>query len=448
MPTADVLIGRLLMLPLLLPLLSSDVSAAGTYTTERTRSIRRRASAGCGSSPPAKLNKRTNVTMEDSGRTYMYWLPASYDADSPTPLILSFHGASRFPDWQADLDRLTDPFFNTDHILVYPASTGSGENRTWEGAPGNNADDVADVMEILDRVEASLCVDTSRIYAAGKSQGGMMTNNLACDPQASRRIAAFAPVSGSYYVESSNSSDSNSSCDPETVAISCNPGRANVPVLAFHGGNDTTIPYLGGARKGACLPSIQHFVTAWATRDGLAPEPVEKLSLTSQAEEDVYGTGSAEGLVRFVYDGDHVNHDWPATIDNTDNLDHGSGPASFNASSMIMEFFSKYTLPDPDDDDEDGCDAPSATSNIEVTSACFATCPDFTATETPGGGMTIQTSVPTCIEDMTSTPVPSPTTSGADTPVQTGGAGQLVSGSRFGDKMVASLLSWLLAFWL
>jgi poly(3-hydroxybutyrate) depolymerase len=58
---------------------------------------------------------------------------------------------------------------------------------------------VAFTMEMLDHFEERYCIDSSRVYAAGKSNGGGFTNLLACDAAASKRIAAFAPVSGAYY---------------------------------------------------------------------------------------------------------------------------------------------------------------------------------------------------------------------------------------------------------
>jgi hypothetical protein len=88
------------------------------------------------------------------------------------------------------------------------------------------------------------------------------------------------------------------------------------------------------------------WVASWAPRDGLGDGAPTVQNLEGSAQISRYGTAgtNTSGLVTFVYDGDHVNHDWPATINNTDNWAHASGPASFNASSMIMDFFANYTL--------------------------------------------------------------------------------------------------------
>jgi poly(3-hydroxybutyrate) depolymerase len=81
------------------------------------------------------------------------------------------------------------------------------------------------------------CIDNSRIYAAGKSNGGGFVGGvLACDTKLSTKIAAFAPVAGAFYI-------------PNFIEKGCNPGRPDIPILEFHGGNDGVIPYSGGPRR-------------------------------------------------------------------------------------------------------------------------------------------------------------------------------------------------------
>ncbi|RWA04805.1 hypothetical protein EKO27_g10300 [Xylaria grammica] len=304
-----------------------------------------RSASGCGEEPGIGLNQRINATLP-SGRTYLFWVPPNYNQRKATPLIFSFHGATRTPDSQADLDLLTTPFFNSDHIVVYPSSGEYGEDngRYWRGAPQvlDDVDDVAYVLEILDAMESQFCIDRARIYATGKSQGGMMTNNLACDPRSSARIAAFAPVSGSYYVNVTGTE-----CTPLTLNFNCHPARKHVPIFIFHGGHDDTINYGGGPRSSECLPYIPHFVAAWAARDGLSDTP-EGVGLLLDAGDNAtlyrYGSRSQKNLVEFVYGGNHVGHQWPATIPNSDSIEHATPPATFNASSIIMDFFGRYTL--------------------------------------------------------------------------------------------------------
>jgi poly(3-hydroxybutyrate) depolymerase len=213
---------------------------------------------------------------------------------------------------------------------------------TWQGTPGqipNNINDVKFTSDILNYLESRYCVNKSRIFASGKSNGGGFTNFLACDPVLSKRIAAFAPVAGSYYVENVNCSAST----PATLPITCNPGRFKIPIIIFHSEKDGTISYNGGPRKGACLPAIPRIVHEWARRDGLGLH-----NWTSHLGSDTsiyqYGTGLDYGLVTHVKN-TVIGHDWPATIPNDDNTQEGrTGPASFNATPIIMEFFLRHPL--------------------------------------------------------------------------------------------------------
>jgi polyhydroxybutyrate depolymerase len=56
--------------------------------------------------------------------------------------------------------------------------------------------DILFVSDLLTHLQGMLCIDPYHIYAPGFSNGGGMTNLLAC--RLAERIAAFAPVSGSY----------------------------------------------------------------------------------------------------------------------------------------------------------------------------------------------------------------------------------------------------------
>lgn len=207
----------------------------------------------------------------------------------------------------------------------------------WQVSPDSASDDLKFVSNILDEVESTLCIDTSRTYATGKSQGGGMVGMLACDQSLSTRIAAFAPVSGAFYVMPEGD------CEPESVDLPCSAGRSDIPILEFHGGSDPVIPYYGDAgKRDACLPTIPHWVQTWAKRNDLGTSN-KSTSITKAATWQRFGTGSNLGLVSHVYDGANIGHVWPVTKQTAGGTGDSS-TASFDATPMILEFFGNYTL--------------------------------------------------------------------------------------------------------
>ncbi|OZJ01666.1 hypothetical protein BZG36_05673, partial [Bifiguratus adelaidae] len=233
-------------------------------------------------------------------RNFLISIPSTYSQQSQVPIILSYHGGTKTAQHQLELDQLTNPQFNTFAMVVYP----QGLHDTWENIPGRseNVPDVQFTADIIDHLSDLYCIDRNRIWATGKSDGGGLCGTLACDPNLSKRIAAFAPVSGAFYVKSST-------CKPSTANPPCNPGRSNIPFIEFHGGNDRTIAYNGGPRHGECLTSIPHYIQQWAIRNGLGSNN-QSVPFAPDSVVYSFGTGGNAGLVAQYYD-PVIDHDWP-----------------------------------------------------------------------------------------------------------------------------------------
>ncbi|KIW90543.1 uncharacterized protein Z519_09190 [Cladophialophora bantiana CBS 173.52] len=295
---------------------------------------------GCGKDLPGGQNvgEVSNVTITSDGnnRSYLIFIPPASCKDTPTSAIVSYYGGARTAEDQLDLDLPTSPEFNTKSFVVYPQGSMLRHlQNTWQGVPGVTMNDLKFTTDILNEIESLYCIDPSRIYTTGKSDGAGFCNLLACDPDLSTALAAFAPVSGAYFVDSLP-------CMPTMVDLPCSPGRSQIPVLAFHGGNDTAIPYTGKERKGECLPSIPHFIQEWALREGLGTTNITT-PVANDTVKYTYGMGHDAGFVAFIFDSD-IGHDWPSTAPNGDNQHAGHHPASSNATPIILDFFQHHRL--------------------------------------------------------------------------------------------------------
>lgn len=100
------------------------------------------------------------------------------------------------------------------------------------------------MSDLIVDLKSEYGVDSNRIYATGLSNGGGFVGTLACDSEAGGQFAAFAPVAGSFYTDTNETSGD------------CNPARSPLPILEIHGGVDDTVFYSGGDGEGGLLPSI------------------------------------------------------------------------------------------------------------------------------------------------------------------------------------------------
>ncbi len=165
-------------------------------------------------------------------RTFRVYVPSSYDAAAPTPVVFLFHGGFGSGAQIEAHAKIVEVAGEKGFIAVSPDGVLSpGGIRTWNGggccgyAASAGIDDVGFMRALVDRLEANACVDRRRVYATGISNGAILTYRLACD--LADRIRAIGPVAGT------------------DMTTACAPARP-VPVMHIHGSDDVNVPFDGG----------------------------------------------------------------------------------------------------------------------------------------------------------------------------------------------------------
>ena len=174
-------------------------------------------------------NNIQSIVNNANSREYVIYVPDSYDGVSSIPLMLNFHGfgasASAFIR-DADMRAVAE---SNAFILAYPQGSCLDGISHWNACPngGDNksdADDFGFVESMINEISSQYNIDMERIYAAGYSNGGMMTYGLA--NYKSDLIAAIASVSG--------------------AMLDCKgPTSHPMPIVHLHGTSDFVIPYEG-----------------------------------------------------------------------------------------------------------------------------------------------------------------------------------------------------------
>jgi poly(3-hydroxybutyrate) depolymerase len=299
--------------------------------------------SGCGKDIPSKFpnpGESKTLRLPNTDREYQLFIPANYDKNKPTPLYFSFHGASRDMLEEESLSQFSNPEFNPNGIAIYPNS----KNGYWLSNPSADAsrpNDLDFTNNLLTHMEEKLCIDTRRVYAAGKSNGGGFTGVIACNATVGSRFAAFAAVSGAWY-----------NTDDIPGVGPCAPAKREegYPFLEFHGTIDTTAPIDGNTKEHPKLPVID-ILDGWAERNGCGAnaewaknETVFQQPLVKHASWDCAGK---TGIVQHYREGDN-GHCWPSTLGNDDYERLASqcplGKYVFNATEYIFDFFGQYHL--------------------------------------------------------------------------------------------------------
>ena len=269
-------------------------------------------------------------------REYILHVPPSYNGSKAVPLVLNLHGLGNSAADQASYTGLAAKADQEGFIVVMPQalSTALLAQTHWNVVmfADPEPDDVGFIADLLDALEAQLCVDSARIFAAGMSNGAQMSSRLGCS--LSKRIAAIAPVSGVYF-------------PPLTAEIpepaGC-PSTRPVPVIAFHGTADSVIPFDGGPiTEGGFAITLRdiddEIMPDWAATNGCDGVPTNQ-QVTPNVQLIRYQGCDEDATVELyvIAGGVHV---WPGAAD----LPDPDVNDEIIANDLIWDFFVAHPMP-------------------------------------------------------------------------------------------------------
>jgi polyhydroxybutyrate depolymerase len=253
-------------------------------------------------------------TIESSGRerTYRLAVPTGIDPTAPTALVLNFHGLGSNATEQEVYGSMTTKAAEEGFITA----AGEGIGSSWNAGrvccgPANQEgiDDVQFARDMVAAIAEDYCIDPARIYATGMSNGGFMSNRLACE--AADLIAAVAPVASFLGFNG------------------CAPSRP-VPILMFNGTDDFLVPYT----------AAQGSYGAWGELNGCAGEPAE--TFASGDSSCVAFAGCADGATTAFCTVAGGGHTWPGGIPIA-RLGHTT--TDLDATDAMWEFFVAHPKP-------------------------------------------------------------------------------------------------------
>ncbi len=273
---------------------------------------------------------RDNGSLVSSGekRDYLLYVPSSYDRRTPTPLVISMHGAGLWGAAQKETSQWNDLADEQRFIVVYPSGIGGKGVRVWRVEPGAGLlKDVRFIAELIDTLKKSYNIDSTRIYANGLSNGGGMSFVLSCT--LSDRIAAVGMVGAA-----------------QTLPWSWCTDKRPVPMIDFHGTADQHTPYNGGSSwiSARPFPSVPKWAANWARRNKCGADPIESAVAVDVTRRAYASCADDADVVLYTVQGG--GHTWPGGTPLPEWF-VGRTTRSIDATRLMWDFFRDHPLRGP-----------------------------------------------------------------------------------------------------
>jgi polyhydroxybutyrate depolymerase len=228
--------------------------------------------------------------------------------------------------------------------MVYPDGTGTAlapDLRTWNAGGGDGGwqcvsgnacsqgvDELGYFTDLLADLRTAFRIDGDHLFATGISNGGAMSQRLACTLA---HVAAIAPVAGANQYATTQ------------------PCSSPVPVLEIHGTQDPCWPYEGG--EVSCLDSkpgakigVASSISGWVVRNGCeaAPSDVALPDTVNDGTSTVKHTYRCSRAALEFYEIADGGHTWPGGYQYFGPGLIGLTSQDFSANIVILDFFAAH----------------------------------------------------------------------------------------------------------
>ncbi len=292
------------------------------------------------------------ITVNGLERTSIVHVPAGYNPQTPSPLVIMLHGGggtARAASWEsgwtakADKEGFLVAFPNAmardptrpGSFAANPQLWNDGSDRFYPGRVP--PDDVGFIAALLDDLSARFAVDLRRIFVTGFSNGASMSFRVGAElPD---RIAAIAPVAGALWFDPPKFRQPVPMCYITGTADPLNLIEGGIPRLAG-GGSDSV--------RAKPKPPVRDSILKWARALGCPASAASTSDANGVRTETYHPCIDRAEVVYIAVDG--LGHTWAGGRSMLPERLVGKTSNAIAATDVIWEFFRKHGRSAPDRD--------------------------------------------------------------------------------------------------
>lgn len=284
-----------------------------------------------------------SIVHQTYQRKYTVQTPTGFTNTTPVSAVLMLHGNGGTMINSQNFTNLNSVSNANGFLAVYPEGYGivSTGGFSWADSRGTSADiagidDLGFINKLLDTLIENYNIDPNKIYICGFSNGGYMTQRLACEQN--QRFAAMASLG---------------SIMDTGLYSNCNPQRP-VPMMFVLGTDDPYVPFSGGTAYGSGglinqIISSDTLINFWKTNNNCIqsnpPMNLPDINPTDLSTVTVFNFSncSCSSNVK-LYRINGGGHTWPGVEIPLYEILAGGTNEDIQASVELWNFFKAHTL--------------------------------------------------------------------------------------------------------
>ena len=281
-----------------------------------------------------------NATLEHQNkqREYVLHIPPAYDGLSDVPLVIVLHGGSGNAISVQGFTQMNSVSDGNGFIVAYPQGFGPTQNGGYSWADGRQTsatsmgiDDVGFISKLIEKVQADYRITSNKIYVCGFSNGGFMSQKLACELE--NTFAGVGTLGATIGTE---------------VLSQCSVSQS-IPMLFMLGDADPFVPYDGGtvANNPSPVAGIETLAEFWKNNNLCQTESPEiqlpDLDTTDNSTVTLFEFSDCNCNANVeLYRINSGGHTWPGVENVNYEIIAGETNEDINASSVLWDFFNEH----------------------------------------------------------------------------------------------------------